>query len=116
MSETNVLTISVFNSDAGRKFNLHIRDDRYRAWLDFLNRNRQPDAKPGMPGLSWAAIQGLDAIFEKRPRSFPTRDILSFLAGDYHPHSSCPAVTPAEIELVLEQFSKVYPPDVSENA
>ena len=116
MDETNVLTISVFNSDAGRKFNLYLRDDRYRAWLDFLNRNRQPDAKPGMPGLSWAAIQGLDAIFEKRPRSFPVRDILAFLASDYHPHSSCPPITTTEVGLVLEQFAKVYPPDAQVDA
>jgi len=106
-----VLKIAVFNSDAGRNFDLYVRDDRYRAWLDFFNRNRQPDVKPGMPGLSWAAIQGLDAIFEKRPKGFPVRDILAFLAGD----PFCGGNS-AEIELVLEQFSKVYPPDVSEGA
>jgi hypothetical protein len=111
MDESNVIKAAVFNSDAGRKFDLYLRRDRYRAFLDFLNCNRQPDVKPGMPGLSWAAIQGLDAIFEKRPRQFPVRDIIAFLASD-----CTPAVTSHEVEAALECFAAVFPPDVSESA
>ena len=111
MDETNTLKISVFNSDNGRKFNLYVREDRYRAFQEFLTSRRgiaQP-AAPGMPGLSWAAFLGLDAIFERRPKSFPARDILQFIAYDS-------GSTPQEVESALELFSAIYPPDVEVDA
>ncbi len=120
MDESNILKIPVFNSDAGRKFDLYVRKDRYKAFQGFLMRRRwdgeyQPETV-SMPGLSWAAILGLDAVFDRRPKSFPTRDILKFLADDIVPGGGAPAVTPHEVESALERFSSVYPPDVSESA
>lgn len=111
----DVLKISVFNSDAGRKYDLYVREDRLKAFETFLLGRRdeyQPEAS--MPGLSWAAFQGLDAIFDRRPKKFPTHDILQFLA-DYL-HGATPAVTSQEVEAALERFSCFYPPDVSEDA
>jgi hypothetical protein len=120
MGEPDVLRISVYNSDAGRKFDLRIRKDRYKAFQAFLMRRRwNGEYRPvsgGMPGLSWAAIMGLDAIFERRPKKFPVRDILRHLADDSVPGGGAPAVTPHEVESALEAFSSVYPPDVSEDA
>jgi hypothetical protein len=120
MDESNALKISVYNSDAGREYDLYVRKDRLKAFEAFLMRRRwrgeyQPEAG-GMPGISWAAFNGLDAIFERRPRSFPARDILQALADDIVPGGEAPAVTPHEVEKALEQFSAVYPPDVSEGA
>jgi hypothetical protein len=120
MDETNVVKIAVYNSDAGRKYDLYVRKDRCLAFHKFLMDRRwrgeyQP-AAPGMPGLSWAAFMGLDAIFDRRPKSFPVRDILQWIANDIIPGGGAPAVTPHEVESALEKFSAVYPPDVSENA
>lgn len=116
--DENVLKISVFNSDAGRKFDLHVRKDRYKAFHEFLMRRRwngeyQP-AVSGMPGLSWAAFMGLDAIFDRRPKNFPARDIVQFLADDTLLGDGI--VTSHEVEAALERFSAIFPPDVSENA
>lgn len=112
----NTLTISVFNSEQQRSFEMFVRKDRLAAFYEFLNSNRCPDAKSGMPGLSWSAHCGLDAIFEKRPRKFPVADILTFFADHYIPRSPCDRVTPAEIEKALEGFAVLYPPDVVESA
>jgi hypothetical protein len=118
--EDNVLQISVFNSTTGKKHALFVRRDRFKAFQEFLMRRRwcgeyQP-GPPGMPGLSWAGFMGLDAIFDRRPKSFPTHDILQFIANDIIPGGGAPAVTPQEVEKALEAFSAVYPPDVSETA
>ena len=115
-TDPNVLEVRIRNSENNTDYCLYVRKDRYRAFQNFLNRNRCPDTPPGMPGLSWGAMLGLDAIFEKRPRKFPVYDIITFLAKDYIPHSSCPAVTLPEIEKTLEKFAAQYPPDVAESA
>jgi hypothetical protein len=121
MDESNVLKISVLNSDAGKKFDLYVRKDRLKAFQEFLSRRRwngeyQP-ATSGMPGLSWSAFAGLDAIFDRRPKSFPARDIVQFLADDINLGiGHAPAVTPHEVETSLERFSAVFPPDISESA
>jgi hypothetical protein len=115
-----ILTISVFNSEAQRNFNLYVRQDRLLAFHNFLMRNRCPDTPSSvMPGISWGAVLGLDAIFERRPKRFPVSDILTFLAEDYKNNtlpSSLPPPTSAEIEKVLGLFAAEYPPDVSEGA
>ncbi len=116
----NILKIGVLNSEVGRKFDLHVRRDRALAFYDFLMRRRRSGeyrpAPPGMPGLSWAAFSGLDAIFDRRPKSFPACDIVRFLADDIRPGGGEGAVTPHEVESALEHFSEMYPPDVSESA
>jgi hypothetical protein len=118
MDESNVLKISILNSDAGRKFDLHVRRDRLKAFYELLMRRRCNDeyqpAASGMPGLSWSAFMGLDAIFDRRPKSFPARDILQFLADHTIPVGG--PFTPHEVESALERFSALFPPDVSENA
>lgn len=119
MNESNVIKAVIFNSDAGRKFDLYVRKDRYIAFQEFLMRRRwrgeyQPAVSP-MPGISWGAFMGLDAIFDRRPKSFPVCDILQFLADDIHPGDEAPAVTVHEVEAALERFAAQYPPDVSES-
>lgn len=113
MSDPNILEIRIKNSENNTHYYFNVRSDRLKAFYNFLNRNRCADTPQGMPGLSWGAILGLDAIFEKRPLKFPVADIVNFLANDYIPHSSCPAVTSAEIEKTLERFATQYPPDVA---
>lgn len=116
--DENVLQISVYNSASGKKHTLHVRKDRLAAFYEFVMRRRQvgeyKPEPPGMPGLSWSAMLGLDAIFERRPKSFPAEDILQWIADDLHPGAG--AATSHEVEKALEKFSAVYPPDVSESA
>jgi hypothetical protein len=118
MDDQNVLKISVPNSATGKSHALYVRRDRLAAFYEFLMLRRasgeyRPEP-PGMPGLSWSAFMGLDAIFDRRPKSFPTQDILQWIADDLHPGAG--AATPHEVEKALEKFSAVYPPDVSESA
>jgi hypothetical protein len=112
-TDSNVLEVRIQNSENNTAYFLYVRRDRLEAFYNFLNANRCPETPKGMPGLSWAAMMGLDAIFEKRPRKFPVYDIINFLANDVH---STPAVTAPEIERTLERFGTVYPPDVAESA
>jgi len=113
MEDFDVVKISVFNSVVGKNFDLYIRKDRLLAFYDLVmtrrNTGEYKPEPPGMPGLSWSAIQGLDAIFERRPKKFPAHDIVQHFcrAGD---------ATPQEIEKALEVFSTMYPPDVAESA
>lgn len=117
MSNPNLIEVRIKNSDNNTEYYLYIRKDRLKAFYDFLVDNRRPDTPPSaMPGLTWSAMLGLDAIFDRRPRSFPTIDIVNFLVNDFHQHPSCPAVTPAEIENALERFSTVFPPDAAAGA
>lgn len=111
--------ISVFNSEQQRNYDIFVRLDRLLAFYNLVNRARKPDTPAAtMPGLSWGAFMGLDAIFERRPKKFPTHDILAFLAKDYNErfYSEIPLATTAEIEKALEVFSTIHPPDVSEPA
>lgn len=112
-SDPNVLEVRINNSENNTAYYLYVRRDRLTAFYQFLMRNRCPETPKGMPGLSWAAMLGLDAIFEKRPRKFPVYDIINFLVNDYH---STPPATAPEIERVLEQFATQFPPDVAETA
>lgn len=114
MGDLDIKQISIFNSEQGKPFNLYIRADRHQAFGRFVIDERHADRQPSvMPGLSWAAILGLDAIFYKRPKKFPVDDILNFLAHDIIPHSDFPPVTKAEVEYALERFAAVYPPDLA---
>ena len=116
MATDNVLEVRIKNSENHTDYYLYVRKDRLKAFYDLLNRNRCPETPVGIPGLSWSAMQGLDAIFDRRPRKFPVYDIVGFLMTDYVPHSSSPAVTASEIEKTLERFAALYPPDVAETA
>jgi hypothetical protein len=113
--EDNTLKVSIFNSDLQRNFDLFVRKDRLKAFYDFTIGERHPERTASMPGLSWAAMLGLDAIFERRPKRFPVQDILTYLAGSCTAHTN-DSVTPPEIEYALERFSMLYPPDISESA
>jgi hypothetical protein len=116
--DDNTLKVSIFNSDLQRNFDLFVRKDRLKAFYDFTLGERHSERLASMPGLSWAAISGLDAVFERRPKRFPVHDIIAHLAGSCTAHalSHDVPVTPSEIEYALERFSAVYPPDVSESA
>jgi hypothetical protein len=118
MDEANVLKIAIVNSDSGRTLNLYVRKDRLAAFQEALLRDRHSIHHPAsnMPGLSWSAILGLDAIFDHRPKSFPTHDIVKFLAENTNPGEGATPVRPHEVEAALERFAHVFPPDVSEDA
>jgi hypothetical protein len=110
-TDPNILEVRIQNSENNTFYYLSIRRDRLDAFWAFLHQREFADAVPGMPGLSWAAMQGLDAIFDKRPRKFPVYDIIQwFLLG-----CAKAGITAAEIEKALEKFSTMYPPDVAES-
>jgi hypothetical protein len=108
-TESNVLEVKIRNSENHTDYYLYVRKERLQAFHDLLNSNRAPNTPDGMPGLSWGAMLGLDAIFEKRPRKFPVYDILRYLAADS-------GASGAEIEKTLEKFAALYPPDITETA
>jgi hypothetical protein len=108
-TDSYVLEVRIRNSENSTDYYLYVRRDRLQAFHDLLNSNRAPETPAGMPGLGYAAMLGLDAIFEKRPRRFPVYDILGYLAGDT-------GASRAEVEKVLEKFATVYPPDITETA
>ena len=106
--------IRVFNSDIQTYYYLHIRKDRVQAFYSLIAQERHPARVSSMPGLSWAAISGLDAIFERRPLKFPVYDILHWFCDNaltYAPQFD-PPLTQAEIEHALERFATLYPTDV----
>jgi hypothetical protein len=106
--------IQIFNSELNRNFSLYIRPERLHAFYQFLLRERHADRQPDpVPGISWAASLGLDAIFAKRPKKFPSNDIMIWLAFGV---TATPEVTKAEVEYALERFATVHPPDVAEDA
>jgi hypothetical protein len=114
--DDNILKVSIFNSDLQRDFDLFVRKDRLAAFREFAASDRRPGHDAPMPGISWTATLGLDAIFERRPKRFPAQDILAYLAGYCTAHSHGDPLTPPEVERALERFSALYPPDVSESA
>ena len=114
MSEPDVQKVSIYNSELGRHFELYVRRDRLSEFCKLVLAGRQPDAPQGMPGLSWAAVTGLDAIFAKRPKKFPVYDIQAWLQQVLTGQE--PPVSKPEIEKALERFSAAYPPDISESA
>jgi hypothetical protein len=113
MSEPNNPQVQIYNSEYGRSFNLYIRLDRLQEFKEFVKRERYERQPSSMPGLSWPALLGLDAIFARRPKKFPVEDLLDWLASGIQDN---PPVTKPEIEYALERFSSLYPPDISEDA
>ena len=111
--------VRIRNSENNTDYYLYVRKDRLDEFIRFVMANRTPERKVNpMPGLSWAAICGLDAIFDRRPKKFPTDDIIKWLQVTVtiiwqYPD---PLITNDEIEYALERFSEVRPPDVSEDA
>lgn len=114
MVEPGVEQVQIFNSEFNKNFDLYVRRDRIEAFYRFLLTERHPDRRGNsMPGISWGAVLGLDAIFARRPKKFPVHDIILWLK------EGCvvtPEVTGDEIEYALERFSAMYPPDASEDA
>lgn len=117
MTEPNVEQVRIFNSEVSTHYYLYVRPDRLFAFINFAVANRQPDyvASP-MPGLSWSAFLGLDAIFAKRPKKFPAADILLWLQEQIKEKTNGVLVGTIEMERILELFSREYPPDVGEDA
>ena len=110
MTEPNVEQVRIFNSEVSTHYYLYVRPDRLFAFKEFVLTDRRPGTPPPtMPGLSWSAILGLDAIFHQRPKKFPTNDILLWLQEQVDDIT----VSLAEIEDALERFSRQFPPDVS---
>ena len=107
----NVEEVQILNSEINTRYYMYVRRDRLAAFRLFVLSDRRTVTVPGMPGLSGAAIAGLDAIFDRRPRKFPVQDILSWLQGRIG--AAEPPVTAHEVEDALERFSAVYPPDAS---
>lgn len=116
--DPNVVAVQIFNSEYQKLFTLYVREDRHKAFGQFVLDERYRREAAGepeppssvIPGLSWGAIMGLDAIFARRPKKFSTEDIVKWLQGDLIP------LTKGEVETGLEKFSQLYPPDVSEDA
>jgi hypothetical protein len=108
-NDPNVLEVRITNSENQTNYFLYVRKDRLEAFHNLLNGNRAPNTPAGMPGLSWGAMLGLDAIFEKRPRRFPVYDIVGYLAAES-------GASRPEVEKVLEKFAALYPPDITETA
>ena len=113
----NIEQVRILNSELATHYYLYVRGDRVREFYAFITADRKPDLQPSpIPGLSWSAVLGLDAIFAKRPRKFPTHDLLVWLRDSqkgYLGEYPNPTITLPEIENALERFSAVYPPDVA---
>jgi len=118
--DPNTEQVRIRNSENNTDYYLYVRKDRLYEFVQFVMANRAPEYKTSqMPGLSWAAICGLDAVFDRRPKKFPANDIIKWLqnltiANEWK--FSSPIITEDEIEYALERFSAVRPPDVSEDA
>lgn len=112
VTDSNILEVRINNSENSTDYFLYVRKDRLEAFYTLVYTDRFVGAPQGMPGLSWSAMLGLDAIFEKRPRKFPVYDIITWL------YTGCvkPGLTRPELEKALEQFATMYPPDVAETA
>ena len=99
--------VAIVNSETGPAHELFVRRRRLGEFLALVARApRTPEPPVRMPGLSWAAICGLDAVFDRRPKKFPAQDIVAWLGA-------LAGTGPANIEAALEGFSKLRPPDVS---
>ena len=112
----NTEQVRIRNSENNTDYYLYVRKDRLDEFIQLVMADRAPDRKASpMPGLSWAAICGLDAVFDRRPKKFPTSDIMNWLRwiilDQFHVN-----VEQGEVEYALERFSAVRPPDVSEDA
>jgi hypothetical protein len=110
LMDANIEEVQILNSEINTRYYMHVRRDRLAAFSAFVVSDRRTAAMAAMPGLSGAAIAGLDAIFAHRPKKFPVQDILNWLCGRVIAY---PPVTTHEIEDALERFSVVYPPDVA---
>jgi|SRR5208337_1389242 len=115
-TDSNVEEIKVLNSENSTHYYLRVRKDRLKAFYEFIMADRRTVFVPGMPGLSGAAIAGLDAIFDRRPFKFPAHDLLAWFRDNqtaYLGASPSPPIGTMEIEHALERFAAAYPPDVS---
>ena len=102
--------VRILNSENGTHYFLYVRPERLVAFVGLASQGGGEPPGAGMPGLSWSAILGLDAIFSRRPKRFPVRDILLWLQG-LAPGSSLP-----RLEAALGRFSALHPPDACEDA
>ena len=109
-----VKPVRIFNSEDGREYTLYIRQDRLDRFFQFVTYHRDPEYKSSpMPGLNWSAILGLDAIFDHRPKKLPAGDMIRWLHKEISFLSIFnPPLTRDEVELALERFATIYPPDV----
>lgn len=113
--DPNILEVRMLNSENNTNYFQYLRLDRLKSFYDFIVTDRRPSHCPKMPGLSGAAIAGLDAIFDRRPAKFPYIDVLRWMRDnqkEYLGEYPNPTITIEEIEDALERFSAVWPPDV----
>src|SRR5271157_6250563 len=114
LTDSNIIEIRVLNTELSTHYYLHVREDRIRAFYDFMAQDRRAVPAPAMPGLSGRAIAGLDAIFHRRPSKFPAHDLLAWFRDNQAAYLGTqpePAIDAPEIEDALERFSALYPPD-----
>ena len=100
----------IVNSENNTYYYFTLRKDRLSAFFQFIVANRASGMPQNiMPGISGAAMYGLDCIFYgPKPAKFPARDILDFLRnqqlevlGEY-PN---PTITSQEIEDGLGRWA-----------
>jgi len=110
--------IPVLNSEINTLYNLYIQADRLREFYRMILGNRWSGRPPSaMPGLSWGAILGLDAIFDRRPKHFPVKDILVWLRDNITAYTGVtpdPPVTLDELEGQLVRFADAHPPGIED--
>jgi hypothetical protein len=110
--DANIEEVQILNSEINTRYYMYVRRDRLAAFRAFVLSDRRTVPPPRMPGLSGAAIAGLDAIFDRRPRKFPVQDILAWLGTRLG--SQEPPVALPEVEDALERFAVVYPPGAAD--
>lgn len=103
----NLIDVRILNSENNTFYFFALREDRIRAFYQWIAANRRTAFGAFIPGISGHAIEGLKCIFSRPPDKFPAMDILNWLRneqktylGDY-PN---PTITVQEIEYALEQF------------
>ena len=115
-NDPNLEEIRIFNSENNTHYYLYIRKNRIQEFFSLITKDRHTAGSVSlMPGLTWAAVLGLDAIFDRRPEKFPVQDILHWFRDhqkQYLGEYPNPTITVREIENALERFSTLYPPDV----
>ncbi len=106
--------VCIRNSELKTDYYLYVWTDRLSDFVAMAVGNRQANVSaPSMPGLTWAAILGLDAIFAQRPKKFPVEDILKWLQQQINERTNGIVIPIPELEKLLELFSQFHPPDVA---
>jgi len=108
----SVIDVRIKNSENNTFYYFAAREDRLKAFYQFIVADRKTVPGPFIPGISGMALEGSKCLFTSQFNKFPSMDVLAWLRDQqktYLGEYPNPKIEIPEIENALERFGLVTP-------